>query len=119
VRSEIEEHYESARDAAIGGGASPEEASRMALSALGDPKIANAQYRRVLLTASEAKLLQQGNREARMVCSISWLQWPLLAVSFTSESIVNIAMCCFSLSGFAGDTFITPKRKESKRNPIM
>ena len=35
VRAEIREHYESARDAAIGGGASPDEASRTALSPSG------------------------------------------------------------------------------------
>jgi hypothetical protein len=80
VRAEIREHYASARDAAIADGASPDEASRTALLALGDAKIANTQYRRVLLMASEARLLQQGNWEARVVCSISWLQWLLLAV---------------------------------------
>ena len=81
VRTEIQEHYQSAREAAISGGASQDEANRMALTGLGDAKIANTQYRRVLLTASEARLLQQGNREAGVVCSISWLQWLLLAVS--------------------------------------
>jgi hypothetical protein len=81
VRSEIQEHYQSAREAAISGGASEDEASRVALAALGDAKTANKQYRRVLLTASEARLLREGNREARVVCSISWLQRPLLGLS--------------------------------------
>ena len=81
VRTEIQEHYQSAREAALSGGASQDEANRMALTGLGDAKIANTQYRRVLLTASEARLLQQGNREAGVVCSISWRQWLLLAVS--------------------------------------
>ena len=36
VRSEIQEHYESARDEARGGGATPEEADRRALASLGD-----------------------------------------------------------------------------------
>jgi hypothetical protein len=81
VRTEIQEHYQSAREAAISDGASQDEANRMALTALGDAKIANTQYRRVLLTASEARLLQQGNREAGVVCSISGRQWLLLAVS--------------------------------------
>ena len=81
MRTEIQEHYQSAREAAINGGASQDEANRMALTALGDAKIANMQYRRVLLTVSEARLLQQGNRETRVVCSISWRQWLLLAAS--------------------------------------
>jgi hypothetical protein len=81
VRTEIQEHYQSAREDAISGGASQDEANRMALNALGDAKVANMQYRRVLLTASEARLLQQGNREAGVVCSISWRQWLLLAIS--------------------------------------
>ena len=81
VRTEIQEHYQSAREAANIAGASQDEANRMALIALGDARIANTQYRRVLLTASEARLLQQGNREAGVVCSISGRQWLLLAVS--------------------------------------
>jgi len=84
VRAEIQEHYESAREVAIAGGASPDEAGRTALSALGDPKIANAQYRRVLLTASEARVLREGNWEARVVCSTSWLRWLLSAVSLVA-----------------------------------
>ncbi len=56
VRAEIQEHYESAREAAILGGASAGDADRMALSALGDAKIANtAGIVAVLLTTSGAK----------------------------------------------------------------
>jgi hypothetical protein len=74
VRREIEEHYEAAREAAVSGGASGEEAERLAVMALGDAKVANCQYRKVLLTAGEAKLLRDGNWEARMVCSRPWLR---------------------------------------------
>src|ERR1700758_103163 len=59
VRAEILEHYESARDAAIGSGATADEADRSAIAALGDAKIANCQYRNVMLTSSEAKLLRE------------------------------------------------------------
>lgn len=81
VRMEIQEHYQSAREAAISGGASQDEANRMALTALGDAKTANKEYLRVLLTASEARLLREGNREAWVVCSTSWLQRLLLGMA--------------------------------------
>lgn len=77
VRSEIQEHYESAREAAMSGGSTAGEADRAALTALGDAKAANRQYRNVLLTSSEAKLLRDGNWEARVFCS--W-RWTALAV---------------------------------------
>lgn len=80
VRSEIGEHYEAAREAALNGGATAEEAERLAMAALGDPKAANCQYRKVLLTASEARLLHQGNAEARLVCSLSFVSWLLRAI---------------------------------------
>ena len=69
VRTEIREHYESARDAAINGGATADEADQLALTALGDAKTANRQYRSVLLTSAEAKLLREGNWESRVICS--------------------------------------------------
>src|SRR5689334_16391961 len=64
VRTEIEEHYVAEREAAINRGASAKDADRLAVSALGDAKAANRQYRKVLLTSSEARLLDEGNREA-------------------------------------------------------
>jgi hypothetical protein len=64
VRAEIAEHYESAREDAIRSGATPDEADRYAVSALGDPKSANSQYRDVLLTRSEARLLRSSACEA-------------------------------------------------------
>jgi hypothetical protein len=79
VRSEIQEHYESAREAAMNNGATVDEADRLAVAALGDPKTANCQYRNVLLTSAEARLLGQGNWEARAICSRPWLKWFLLA----------------------------------------
>jgi hypothetical protein len=69
VRSEIQEHYESAREAALNSGATPEEADRSAVAALGDAR-----------TAAEASLLREGNWEARTVCSRSWLRGLLLAL---------------------------------------
>src|SRR5215472_9330125 len=80
VRTEIREHYESAREVAINGGAAADAADLAALAALGDAKIANRQYRKVLLTSSEARLLREGNWEARFVCSRKWMKWVLLAV---------------------------------------
>jgi hypothetical protein len=63
-------------------GAAAEAAERLALSALGDALTANRQYRRVLLTASEAPLLRDDNAEARILRTAnSWLRWPFLALS--------------------------------------
>ncbi len=80
VRSEIQEHYEAAREAAMNSGASADEADRAAVTALGDAKTANCQYRNVLLTSAEARMLREGNWEARAVCSRPWAKWALLAV---------------------------------------
>lgn len=80
VRAEIREHYESAREAAIAGGATSGDAERQALSALGDARTANCQYRRVLLTSAEARMLRESNWEARAVCSRPWLKRSILAV---------------------------------------
>ena len=80
VRREIGEHYESAREAAVVGGSSAEEADRLAMRALGDARMANCQYRKVLLTSGEARLLREGKREARAVCSRPWLKWLIVAV---------------------------------------
>jgi hypothetical protein len=80
VRAEIQEHFESAREAAIAGGAGAPDADRMALGALGDPKTAHCQYRKVLLTSAEAKMLREGNWESRAVCARPWLKHLLLAV---------------------------------------
>jgi hypothetical protein len=73
VRSEIQEHYESARDEALGSGASLHEADRMALASLGDASIAGRQYRKILLTRSEDRLLRETTWEARAICS--HLRW--------------------------------------------
>ncbi len=65
VRTEIAQHYESAREDIIAEGATPAEADRAAVTALGDPKSANSQYRDVLLTRSEARILRSSACEAR------------------------------------------------------
>ena len=61
-------------------GATADEADRLAVTALGDAKTANCQYRNVLLTSAEARMLREGNWEARAVCSRPWLKWLLLAM---------------------------------------
>ena len=77
VRSEIREHYDAAREAAPSSGIDPQEAALMAMQALGDPCAANRQYRKVLLTSSEAAVLRQSNAESRMICSNGWAKWLL------------------------------------------
>ena len=71
VRTEIREHYEEARE---GTGS-----EQLALQALGDAHAANRQYRRVLLTAGEARMLGNAKWEAHAVCSRPWLKGLLLA----------------------------------------
>jgi hypothetical protein len=65
VRTEIEQHYESAREDALASGVAADEADRVAVAALGDPRAANSQYREILITRSEAKLLRSSACEAR------------------------------------------------------
>lgn len=65
VRAEIAQHYESAREDAIASGAAAAEADRAAVAALGDPRAANSQYREILITKSEARLLRSSACEAR------------------------------------------------------
>jgi hypothetical protein len=79
ARSEIREHYELAREAAMTNGATEEEADRFAVTALGDAEDANRQYREVLLTSGEARLLREGNWEAGAICSNAWVKWLLAA----------------------------------------
>jgi len=80
VRAEIQEHYESEREAATGRGATPAHAEQSALAALGSAKVANRQYRKVLLTSAQARMLRVGNHEARAICSRPWLKFLLLAL---------------------------------------
>jgi len=63
VRREIEDHYQSARDAALAQGAAPEQADQQALAALGDAETVNIRYRSVLLTKEEAKMLRGVKRD--------------------------------------------------------
>jgi hypothetical protein len=80
VRTEIQEHYESAREDAMSGGATADDADRSAVTALGDAMAANRQYRNVLLTSGEARMLRDAKWEARAFCSRPWLWWLLLPV---------------------------------------
>ena len=80
VRTEIQEHYASELEAAIARGATDAEADQSAVTALGDASVANCEYRKVLLTSAEARLLREGNWEAQAICSRAWLKLLLIAV---------------------------------------
>jgi len=95
VRAEIQQHYELAREAAMSHGATADDAEQQAIAALGDARTANCQYRKVLLTAAEARMLRQGNREARAICSRVWLKWTLVALPLAAL----IAATVFFLMG--------------------
>jgi hypothetical protein len=81
VRTELQEHWKSSEEDALRGGASAEEAGRLALKSLGDAKKANYEYRKVLLTSAEAGILRSGNREARVFCSMPLARWGFLAAA--------------------------------------
>ncbi len=51
-----------------------------AVTALGDAQSANCQYRNVLLTSAEARMLRDAKWEGQAVCSRPWLKWLLLAI---------------------------------------
>ena len=80
VRREIGDHYESALEMALQGGASGDEADRLAVVALGDARRVNCEYRKILLTAVEARTLREGAWEARAICARPWLKRLLWAV---------------------------------------
>lgn len=111
VRSEIREHYESALEAAMSGGATAEEADRLAVSALGDAKAANRQYRDVLLTSAEARLLREGTWEARAICSRSWPKWLLpalpAAMLFAAATSFRLGAIALAWPLFAGGILMT------------
>lgn len=96
VRSEIQEHYELSRETALSEGAAAEEADRLAMAALGDARTANCQYRRVLLTSAEARLLRESIWEVRTVCARPWLKRALLA---TPVAALLAAILVFVASG--------------------
>lgn len=100
VRREIQEHYDAAREAALNNGIDPQQAELVAVQTLGDPGIANCQYRKVLLTSSEAALLRQSNAESRMICSNKWLKWTVLSTPGTLLllSAIFLAMYQFDLA---------------------
>src|SRR5579871_6200314 len=81
VRTEIREHYDAAREAAAAAGLNADQADFRAVEALGDPKAANRQYRRVLLTKAEAKMLANSNGEARAFCARPWIKYVPLAAA--------------------------------------
>lgn len=62
VRAEIEEHYHAALE-------EPGATEQSAMLALGDPKTANCQYRKALLTSAEARLLRESAWESTLFCN--------------------------------------------------
>jgi hypothetical protein len=100
VRREIQDHYDAALEAALTSGIDPQQAERMAVQALGDPCVANRQYRKVLLTSSEAKVLRKANAESQMICSTGWIRWTLLSAPglLLMLSAISLAMHLPSLA---------------------
>ena len=92
VRREIQEHYDSAHEAALQDGLDPHQADLLAVQALGDPRVASRQYRKVLLTKSEARVLRQSDAESRLFCSNGWAIWLLLSTPGTLLLISAISL---------------------------
>ena len=94
VRREIGEHYDAAVESSMASGSSVDDANRLAIAALGDAGTANRQYRKVMLTSREARMLREGNWEARAVCSRRWVlpvsAW-LAAIAFYFAGSVAMA----------------------------
>lgn len=99
VRDEIRDHHELQREGAIRQGASLEEADRSAVAALGDAKAANRQYRRVMLTSAEARMLRDSDREAKMICHSPWLKRALFVLPVA-------AVLAAAVSSFGGEIAI-------------
>lgn len=97
VQTEIRDHYESARDAAMTGGATADEGERRALTALGDAKTANRQYRRVLLTSAEARMLREGGREAQFLCGRRWVKRLALAAPLMVVLVVSVCAAAIAI----------------------
>jgi hypothetical protein len=103
VRREIGEHYEAAREAALGGGASMDEADGLAVKALGDAKAANCQYRKVLLTSAEARIIREGQWECRAVRARKWLLGvPALAALGGSAALFRVGDPSLAVAMLAG-----------------
>ena len=95
VRAEIAQHFESSHEAAIAAGKTADEADRAALAALGDAKDANCQYRHVLITRTEARMLRTSGREAQFFCATPFRKSLLVAVP------VMAAICAAASYAFA------------------
>ena len=97
VRSEILAHYESSREDAVAKGASLDDAARLALAALGDSRAANRQYRKVLLTSGEARVLRNAEWEGQAICAAPFLKWLLPIIPIAAL----IGAVAFSFAGSA------------------
>jgi hypothetical protein len=95
VRAEIAQHFESSHEAAIAAGKTADEADHAALAALGDAKDANCQYRHVLITRTEARMLRTSGREAQFFCATPFRKSLLVAVP------VIAAICAAASYAFA------------------
>jgi hypothetical protein len=95
VRTEIQQHYESGLEDALNAGASAGDADRRALNGLGDARKANRQYREVLLTSADARMLREGNWEAQAFCSHGSVRIVLAAI----PALALIAAAVLFLTG--------------------
>jgi uncharacterized membrane protein len=109
VRAEMEDHYHSA----LAAGASP----NAALTALGDPRNANRQYRKIMLTWAEAKYLRAMSNETRALCrrpnlKNALIAAPIVVLAFSSAAYFGhapfLARVLFALALTLGVTLTVP-----------
>jgi hypothetical protein len=92
VRKEIQEHYESSLETALRSGVDTRQAEDAALHSLGDARVANRGYRKVLLTATEARMLKIARHESSAVCARPFVTWLLGAVTILGLLGAGIAL---------------------------
>jgi hypothetical protein len=99
VRAEIGEHYQSALEAELARGKSREDAERATVESLGNPAAAGRGYRKVLLTAQEARLLEFWKTPNPI--RITWPTAGLLAGAIAA-GFLGVAIVVVALAGAAG-----------------
>ena len=90
VHAEIGDHYQSALESAQAAGLDVVEAERSAVAALGHAKAANREYRRVLLTKGEDRLLRWAISEEKYLGGPSRSRTALMLAALATHVIISI-----------------------------
>ena len=94
VGNEIREHVEFASEEFVARGVAQAEANRLAVEGLGSARLANKEYRRVLLTEGDARILRRSAADAELFCRRSWLRG-LVAVAAVAGLVAAVGFWMF------------------------